>query len=195
MTTTVAIANVAGAETITGPWIFSGTTTLPTRTRRIFVPASVMVQINGTAMSLTTLGTYPDAWSEWPLVTGPGAAPQALGIPFLTPQDYDSGGTFRVVYSQSSTTVTQWRAEINYNELANAQDPTGAATVVATSLTPDGVVNQVQIDTIGTVAAPLTAGTWMRMAFERDSAHADDVNGDTILLIGVIFEYTARVSN
>lgn len=191
MALTVSIPQIAGAETVTGPWTFNSIT-LPTRTRRLFLPANIMVQANGTAMVLTTLGTYPDSWSEWPLITAPAAAPQALYCGFDVPQDYSSGGTFYAVYSQSGVAVALWRCEVNYAERGNANDPTIASSVVAASLVPDGVTNQVQIDTIGTVVGTLTAGNWMRFNVERDSAHADDTNADTIRLIGVVFEYTSR---
>lgn len=191
MTQTVSIPNVAGAETITGPWTFNSIT-VPTRTRRQFIGAERMVQANGTAMTLTTQGTYPDSFSQWPMVTAPGAAPQALYASFDVPQDYSSGGTFYVVYQQSATSVLQWRAEINYAERADASDPNVASSVIGISLTPNGVVAQTQIDQIGAVGATLTAGNWVRCNFERDSAHADDTNPDAIRIIGIIFEYTAR---
>ena len=191
MTTSVTIPNVAGAETITGPWIFNSVT-LPTRTRRIFIPANVMTQSNGTVMALTTLGTYPDSYSEWPMVTAPAAAPQAVYAGFDVPQDYSSGGTFYVAYSQSTASAVQFRAEVNYAERGNDTDPTVASTVVAASITPTATIALVQIDQIGTVGATLTVGNWVRFNFERDSAHADDTNGGTIQLIGIVFEYTSR---
>ena len=192
MATTVTIPNVAGAETITGPWTFTGTLVVPTRTRRIFIPAGVMAQIEGTAMALTEIGTYPGSWMAWPMVTGPAAAPQAVGAHIGVPNDYDSGGTFFVVYSQSGVSVVLWRCEVNYLALADGGDPTAASSVVAVSITPDGVTNRVQVDQIGAVPAPLTAGGWVRFAVERDSAHADDTNPDTIRLMGVYLEYTSR---
>ena len=195
MAQTVTIPNIAGAETITGPWTFSGNFVVPTRTRKLFLPSNILVQSNGTAMTLTTQGTYPDSWSQWPMVTGPAAAPQALYGGFMVPVDYDSGGEFFVWYSQSSTSVALWRAEVNYIERANTNDPTAAASVVAASITPDGVVNQTQRDSVGTVLATLTSGNWVRFNFERDSAHADDTNADTIRIIGIEFSYTARQSN
>ena len=192
MTTTVTIPNVAGAETITGPWTFNGSLVVPTRTRRIEMFANSMVQSNGTVMTIATLGTYPDSYSEWPMVTAPAAAPQAVYGGFAVPQDYVSGGTFYVVYSQSTASAVQWRAEVNYAERGNDTDPTVASSVVAASITPTATIALVQIDQIGTVVATLTVGNWVRLNFERDSAHADDTNGGTIQFIGIIFEYTAR---
>lgn len=191
MSTSVDILNKAGAETVTGPWTFNDLV-VPTRTRRIFLPANQLVQANGTAMTLTTLGTYPDSWSEWPMVTAPGAAPQALYGGFEVPQDYVSGGTFTAVYSQSTASAVQWRAEVNYASLASAGDPTTAASVVAASITPTATINLVQVATIGTVVATLTVGNWIRFNFERDSAHADDTNAGDIRIIGLRFEYTSR---
>ena len=191
MAQTVTIPNITGAETISGPWTFTGVTVLPTVTRRVTIPAQMMAQINGTAIVLTTQGTYPDAWAQWPLASAPAAAPQALYAAFGVPMDYSSGGTFYVIYSQSGVAVTLWRVEVNYANLADLGDPTLASSVIGISLTPDGVINRVQIDQIGAVGAPVTAGNWLRLSIERDSAHADDVNADTIRLIGVIFEYVA----
>ena len=191
MTTTVTVPNVAGAETVTGPWVFNDLV-VPTRTRRIFLPANILVQSNGTAMAITTLGTFPDSWSEWPMVTAPAAAPQALYCGLDVPQDYSSGGTFRVVYSQSTASAVQWRARIRYASLADAGDPTLAASVVEASITPVATINRVQVATIGTVVATLTVGNWLRLNFDRDSAHADDTNAGEIRIIALVLEYTGR---
>ena len=192
MSVSIDVVNKAAAETITGPWIFNSVT-LPTRTRRIpFIGAERMVQSNGTAMTLTTQGTYPDSWSQWPMVTAPAAVPQALYASFDVPQDYSSGGTFYVVFSQSGTSALLFRVEVNYAEISDGGDPTTASSVVAASVTPDGVTNREQVAQVGAVLGTLTAGNRIRFNIERDSAHADDTNPDILRLIGVAFEYTAR---
>lgn len=184
----------AGAEAITGSWDFSGgAITFPTVTRREFIEAQRFIQSNGTAMTLTTKGTYPESFVEWPFITAPGAAPQAIGASWQVPQDYVSGGTWYVVYAQSATDVNLWRAELNLLGIVDGESNVGASTVIAISITPDGVIVNTQIDQIGS-GGTFVAADWLRLQFERDSAHADDTNPDSIEFIGLYFEYTARLS-
>ncbi len=183
-----------GAESITGAWTFAnGSITFPTVTRREFIEARRFIQSNGTGMTLTTKGTYPENFVEWPFITAPGAAPQAIGASWQIPQDFVSGGTWYVVYAQSATDVNTWRAELNLLAIIDGESNVGASTVISISITPDGVIVNTQIDQVGS-GGTLVAGDWFRINFERDSAHGDDTNPDTIEVIGLYFEYTARLS-
>ena len=183
-----------GAESITGAWTFSnGSITFPTVTRRVFLPAHLFGQSNGTGMSLTFVGTYPDRYEEWPFITAPGAEPQGIYAAFQIPQDYVSGGTWKVVYTQSSTDVNLWRAEVNVLGRVAGESAEAASETIAVSITPGGVAATTQVDQIG-AGGTFAAGDWVRCNFERDSAHGDDTNPDIIRFIALYFEYTARES-
>lgn len=192
MARTLQIVDPTGAETISGPWNLTHSgSAFPSRTRRIFLTAAAFSQTNGTSMSLTQIGTYPAEYEEWPFATAPGAPPQAIGLAMDIPQDYSSGGTFYVVYTQDGTDVNTWRAEINVLGRADTEDPVAAAETIASSLTPNGSATSLHIDSIGS-GGTFAVGDVVRLHFERDSAHGDDTNGDIIRVLGIIFEYTAK---
>lgn len=160
-------------------------------TRSVFIPASSFYDVVAAGLNLAVNGTFPDAYLATPM-PGLGGTTQVV-TSFQIPQDWLSGATWKVHYTNGGTSgnATWWR--IKYLSASAGDTLTAAGTDNTGTSTPSTTTHALNITTIGTSSTGIAAGETLRLCVERDSGNASDTNTSTMNFVGVSFEYTADI--
>lgn len=111
-----------------------------------------------------------------------------IHLSMLVPDDWIAGGfEAKVYWTPSGTDTGDCRFELDYLFISAGGNPEAAGTTITQDIAGGGSATALQIDTIGTTAAP-TAGQWMRLVLNR--LGVSDTLGDAARIIGLELEYT-----
>lgn len=166
----------------------------------LFIPASQLRQITGTALAEVFPGTtWPDmSGSAYEFVTAPASGPQGIGTTIVMP-DWFRGTTLtaRVVWAPKSTggvVDTHWHPRVYLLRFVSGTTLFDASTgltleaaLLADTTTPGKTI---YVSDVGSGSlSGLTHGEAVRVGFDRDTADADDAYADSIYMYGLILEW------
>lgn len=172
-------------------WQFLDKDSLVNRTRSVFLGPVHFIQVNGTGMSFSPTGTYPNKVIAMQFVDAPASGPQAVQTIWRVPEDWASGTIdvkllWRLILIGLGLDNTI-RIRLRTLAYSPGSSPTAAATSVDTSLVnPLDYVNAFE-DSIGAIT--VTAGQLVRIVIERDTPNDDTT--DTFTVLGMNLTYTA----
>lgn len=181
------------------------------RTRAHYIAIEDFTQINGTTMTLTSTGTYPQRYRYYGFVDAPASSPQALHCQWRVPQDYVSGGTVSIFCAAETPAGGTVHVRFHYVPLTvPAEDViAGQEQLVATRTTLTHTTSDLDLAlliadprpfndigylgrlTFGTALTGLTAGDLVEINVDRLTTDAGDTYAGTIRFIGLEIAYTA----
>lgn len=162
------------------------------RTRTIFIPWQGWTDTGGIAMPVSeAVGTYPDRYTGVPM-TGGGGQTRVLSQ-LIVPQDFTSGtASWKIIYASAGTGTNPVHFDLAYKVVAILGSLTAAADVTMSGNdSPTGTADLLNSFAIGSTVTSLAAGSFVRLALQRDSGHASDTNTDDVDFLGLQLDYTA----
>lgn len=179
-------------------------------TRRLWLPISTWTQIEGTGLTLSGKGAYPNTAVCFSFVDAPASGPQAIGITVGIPEDYVSGtpASASVVWAPGADAPAAnrtWVGRLHYSRITDGTRYDAAEAGVASQAFgywggggaggsqpsgPRAVVTQPWTDVVP--SASLAAGGVLRLAFDRFSTDAKDDFPQDVEVLGIVLEYTAE---
>jgi hypothetical protein len=150
------------------------------------------VLANGTVISATVLGTYPDVYQGYQFVDAPPVAPQGVLYQWKMPKQWASGTVeAKMLYRMIAVGLganSQFEFRLRTLSYSPGASPVGAATTVTTIVAHPGEYANTHEQSLGTFTA--TADQMVRIVLDRNTAGTDDTT-DSVNVIGVALEYTA----
>lgn len=160
------------------------------RTRYAWFPAQMFFK--GAATAAVVVGTQPDALLSHRMSAT--ALEQLTAGLIQAPADLSASGSvsWDVWWSPSNNNIGNARFRLTVHSLGVGDVVTAAGTAMGwTDVGSTGIPGDTIATTMGTSDPSLVQGKLIRVAFERDGAHANDTFTGTADFLGVSLEYTA----
>lgn len=159
------------------------------RTRYFFVPAMCFYEVGVGVFNMIPVGSYPNAYLAMPMA---GNFTTQLCASWVVPADWSGTITWDLVWALSTTDANPVRMELTVKTLSDGNIGTNAVDFTGTQdLTPPGVADQINFDTLSSANTGVAAGSVLRIGIQRLGMHANDTNPDIVYMLGLRAAYTA----
>lgn len=186
-TTDQVLVGATGADPAFGPIPAHGASVHTDRTRSLsweYASGAIMLWWAG---SYSTIGAHQVAnfHNTWD---------SGLAWTFRLPQDYASGGTWKVWTSGVGANAAgdETHLELSYLVIEDGDDPTAAADgTVEADVVPNATANIVNIDSLGSGSTGFAAGHLVKCYLRRDISDESPTYANLLNIWSISFEYTA----